>query len=390
MYNLFINALTITIFVMLMMILIEFINIKTSGHWSSVLKKNKGLQIIIAALLGAIPGCLGVYTVVSMFTHRLISFGALVSAMIATSGDEAFIMLAMMPEQAIWVAIIIFVLAIASGFLSNLIYKNTSFSKKEEHSFSLHQHDTNLKTPPLKQNIKPFLMPLRWGLFFLLLVFAVVLFENNRHHQHFVPDINNLKASENNIGLDLSEKFSDISENHSHEGHHHHETEEDVEAHQHSWLSFANVLFLIIILICLGIVLTASPHFLEAHIWHHVLKKHFFKIFLWILGTLVVIYLVQSYWNWDIQRLAKNNMGLLLIVAILIGIIPQSGPHLVFISLFLSGVIPLSVLIANSIVQDGHGALPLFAENKKAFFYMKLMNVAVAFLFGMIGLWFDF
>jgi len=43
------------------------------------------------------------------------SFGALVAAMIATSGDEAFVVLSMFPLQAIGLSVMLFVIAIAAG-----------------------------------------------------------------------------------------------------------------------------------------------------------------------------------------------------------------------------------------------------------------------------------
>jgi hypothetical protein len=69
-----------------------------------------------------------------------------------------------------------------------------------------------------------------------------------------------------------------------------------------------------------------------------------------------------------------------------IGIIPESGPHLIFVTLFVSGSIPFSILIANSIVQDGHGALPLLAESRKSFLYMKGVNFIVGLLVGITGI----
>jgi hypothetical protein len=45
-------------------------------------------QYLIAAALGAIPGCLGAYAVVALYAHRKVTLGALVATMIATSGDE--------------------------------------------------------------------------------------------------------------------------------------------------------------------------------------------------------------------------------------------------------------------------------------------------------------
>jgi hypothetical protein len=35
-------------------------------------------------------------------------------------------------------------------------------------------------------------------------------------------------------------------------------------------------------------------------------------------------------------------------------------------------------LLANCIVQDGHGAIPLFAESKKDFFIVKGIKVVLA------------
>jgi len=71
---------------------------------------------------------------------------------------------------------------------------------------------------------------------------------------------------------------------------------------------------------------------------------------------------------------------------VLVGIIPESGPHIIFITLFINGNIPFSILLANSIVQDGHGALPLFAESKRSFVLMKLINVIIGFIIGFIGI----
>jgi hypothetical protein len=76
-----------------------------------------------------------------------------------------------------------------------------------------------------------------------------------------------------------------------------------------------------------------------------------------------------------------------LILAVLVGIIPESGPHLVFVTLFAQGTIPFSILLASSIVQDGHGTLPLLAVSGRAFIWLKLVNIAFGLGLGMIGLY---
>ena len=73
-----------------------------------------------------------------------------------------------------------------------------------------------------------------------------------------------------------------------------------------------------------------------------------------------------------------------MILAILIGIIPESGPHLVFVTLFAQGFVPFYILLVSSIVQDGHSALPLLADSKMGFLKAKLVNMAVGFTVGMV------
>jgi hypothetical protein len=125
---------------------------------------------------------------------------------------------------------------------------------------------------------------------------------------------------------------------------------------------------------------------LEKHLWEHVLKKHLLKIFFWTLGTLLAIHFMESFI--DINNWVETNLWVVLIIAVLIGILPESGPHLIFVTLFASGTIPFSILIANSIVQDGHGTIPLLALSKKSFIYLKIINLAIGFAVGAFSLLF--
>ena len=53
---------------------------------------------VLAVSLGAAPGCLGAFVMVALYEHGMVSLGALTATMIATSGDEAFVMLSMVPR----------------------------------------------------------------------------------------------------------------------------------------------------------------------------------------------------------------------------------------------------------------------------------------------------
>ena len=104
------------------------------------------------------------------------------------------------------------------------------------------------------------------------------------------------------------------------------------------------------------------------------------SIFLWTFGTLLVCNIGMQYL--DIEHWISNNMLLVILLAVAIGVIPESGPHLIFVTLFAQGVLPFYVLLVNSIVQDGHSALPLLAESKMSFVKAKLINIAVGLIVG--------
>ena len=75
------NSILITGLVVVMMMMIESLNIESKGMLFKGLKKTKVGQVVIGALMGSIPGCMGGFATVSLYTHRLFSFGALVAMM---------------------------------------------------------------------------------------------------------------------------------------------------------------------------------------------------------------------------------------------------------------------------------------------------------------------
>ncbi|MCD4771904.1 MAG: arsenic efflux protein [Bacteroidales bacterium] len=329
--SIFKHTLMITSFVLMMMLLIDYINVQTKGIWNQKLQKKGWLQIIVAAFLGVIPGCLGAFTVVSLFTHRMVGFAALVTAMIATFGDEAFVMFAMMPGKALILTLIVFGVAIFTGFI--ILFFSKSKDEKTDNSFGFEIHPEQEKCHCFpKGKLLSQLKNISFERSLLILGFSIFI---------FLLTIGELGPNE--------------------------------------W-SWKRITFIIGSLVILFIVTTVPDHFIKDHLWGHVIKKHLPRIFLWTFGTILLIHFLQNYIN--VEEWAQNNLFIILLIAVLIGIIPESGPHLVFITLFVSGVIPFSILIASSIVQDGHGALPLLAESKKNFVYMKLINIVVGLVVG--------
>ncbi len=347
------QSLTITLFVLSMMLIIEYLNIFSRGSLSKDLKASPWKQVIFGALLGVIPGCLGAYTAVSLYVHNLFSTGALVAAMIATSGDEAFVMFSVIPDTALIIHLIIFVVAILTGFLVNRFWKGKHFKTKE---VAFHVHDDEPDCicwePAILYKQLKNISFIRLSLTGMLLFIIGAVLVAMGQHEHAIDLTHGLAHSE--------------------------------MSHEHMHPAWINITFLVVSGISLFIILTVNDHFLREHIWKHIIKKHFGRVLLWTFFTLLIIHILSHYFH--IDDLIGDNLYIVLIIAILVGVIPQSGPHFVFVLLFASGTLPLSILLASSIVQDGHGSLPLLAESRKSFFIIKGINVAVGLAVGLLGL----
>ncbi len=350
------NSLSITFFVLAMMLLIEYVNVKTEGAFCKRIQRRGLKQIIIGVLFGVLPGCLGTYTVVTLFSHNIVSLGALFATFVSTMGDEAFFLFSLEPKTAFLITGILVLIAIVGGVIIDLVYKHPTHDCSEAH-FEIHEHEYDAeevhKTSVI-ENLRHASPHRALLLFGVLLIFVLSVLGEIGHSHDIMPA----------VGLKM--------------GHEHHE-------HHFDWFS---ITFIVISFVSAIIVSVVSEHFFETHFWNHVIKKHFLKIFGWTTCIIAIVHAIDS---WVIvQDFMSEYQWHILIAAVLVGLIPESGPHIIFISLYLSGNIPFSILLANSIVQDGHGGLPLFAESKKTFVLLKGVKAVIALILGFVGLQFGF
>ncbi|MBI9063970.1 MAG: hypothetical protein JEZ14_18445 [Marinilabiliaceae bacterium] len=66
-HKILLQSIMISGFIFIMMIVIEYINVQSKGLWENQFTGNKWKQYIFAEILGAIPGCLGAFTMVALF-----------------------------------------------------------------------------------------------------------------------------------------------------------------------------------------------------------------------------------------------------------------------------------------------------------------------------------
>ncbi len=324
----------ITGFVFVMMVVIEYLNVLTAGAWQHGLRGNRWRQYLLAAALGATPGCLGAFAVAALYSHRVVTLGAVVAAMIATSGDEAFVMLGMVPGTALIVFAALFGVGIAAGVLTDLVFGGKSAPVAAGgHGLDLHEAEE-------------------------CQCYARGWIADQWRHCTLARGVLSLALALFLFGLLTGQ----------------------VGPPTWTWI---RTTLLLTTGAAVFIVTTVPNHFLEEHLWDHVAKAHVPRVFLWTLGALVAMHVLVTHLH--LEGWLRDNQLILLATACLLGLVPESGPHLVFLTLYAQGSAPLSVLLASSIVQDGHGMLPILAESRSDFLRIKAINLVVGTLLGLIG-----
>jgi hypothetical protein len=264
------ETIQISLLVATMMIAVDLINVFTKQKLELFFKNaRKYRQYLLASLIGTVPGCIGGFTNVSLYIHGLISFGALAGSMVAVSGDEAFVMLAMFPQKALLLFMSLFVIGTASGWLIDIFVKKYKISTCDNCE-------------------------------------EMIIHPKEKNFRHYIKD----------------------------------------------------------------------------HIYGHIIKKHLWKTALWTFGALLVVELGLQYLHLD--KITSEYTILILLLSAVVGLLPESGPHLIFVTLFAQGFIPFSVLLTSSIVQDGHGMLPMLSYSFSDSVKLKLFNFIIGLSIGLV------
>lgn len=350
--NVMVQTVRITFFVLSMMVVLEWLNVYTQGHVHGFMQKHSHLQVFISSILGILPGCVGSFTAVSLYTHDVIGFGALVANLIATIGDEAFYLFSLLRADSFIVLGILLALSLAVGYMVNLFSKKQKSQLGQDGHFVLHPHHDSFHVSVwgnAKDCIRN-ITPRR-----IISIVSIMLF--------IVLSLCGLLEEHEDLPISSADDES---------------------------CDPLDMIFVVVALVSLFVVITVPTHFLDDHIWHHVIGKHFGKVCFWCFVALLFIFIIHNVVDinaWVSSFSQGQIYWMCVLAAILIGLIPESGPHLVFITLYAGHVIPFGALLANCIVQDGHGAVPLFAESKKDFFAVKGIKVAIALVLSIV-FWF--
>ena len=310
---------------------------KRNFNLQNYIQKNQKLEIPISSFLGAIPGCGGAIMVMSLFTRGVVSFGAVLAALISTMGDAAFLLLATKPQAALIILPVTFCTGIISGYLVKPFTKNF-LQKKINRDFLVNE------LPKNKTSNKFYLV---WFLFLIPGLALGIMNAFNIETSYLISD------------FDIIQFFSFI---------------------------LALYCVFLWVLNPLTDIQMASIH---ENSFRKVVDTTCF-VTVWVIISFVIYELINISTQGAIFESLKYFGPFVPLMAIIIGFIPGCGPQIMITSMYVSGQIPMSAQIGNSISNDGDALFPAIAISAKAAIiatlYSAIPAIFIAYLwFYLIG-----
>jgi len=342
--------LAVGVFVGAVLLLVGLLSYKQSGKLVESLNKTRRIQPIIGALLGLIPGCGGAIFVMPLYLKGTVSFGAVIAALVATMGDAAFVLISSDPKKFLLVSIISFIAAIIVGYIIDFLGIDGGFAEKREKKLKslaiesqvhdkLHHdeiphvgHENGDEADVLfhhseekkhKKRLNKFVHNVAYKIFWAVITIGFVfgVLELVGVEINEVPIIPNLGMYVGVGGTFLSLVYVFINKKLI--------KKDEMEEEEHKLDSVKETII------------------------HDSIDVAF--VITWVFAAFLVYNLTIYFVGGEevVQGWLLTAGIMTVVVGALVGIIPGSGPQIIFVALFSKGLIPFAALLANALSQDG-------------------------------------
>ncbi len=347
-------------------LLFGYINYKTSGSFIDVISRNKNIQPILGALLGALPGCGGSIVLMPLFMSNKVTFGTIISSLIASMGDSAFLMMTSDFKAYIVITVISFIVGIITGYLVD--------GFKVEQRLELHKHKKRVNTKEKAVGLRSssanacdikvhnkfyhisheIVHGVGYKIYLFLLIsgFIFMVLAHSGLEFGFIEAMHSFEEVIAIVGVVCSFVYmimtKKVLEN------------ENFEENEHKLMS------------------------LKETIIHSVSEISF--VIVWIFIA-YIFYDIVIYFVGGEEALVKLVLGagvLSVFAGAALGIVPGCGIQIVVMSFYLKGSLPFAALVANTISQDGDALFPLLAMDKKSAMWATIITTIPAILVGII------
>ena len=304
----------------------------TKFNIAYILDKTKKFHVIMASLLGALPGCGGAIVVVTQYIQGRISFGSLVAVLTATMGDAAFLLLATEPFTGLFIFTLGASVGAITGYIVDILHGENYLqgSSKIKVEFEKLQ-----KTFVSNFNIF-------WILIFLpgFVIGLFVAFQQDVDQILNIPNGYSLVSSLGLAGAILSIFMWSLN---------------PLSDFQCSTDRTRSLLPRVV----------DTTNFVTT----------------WVICAFLTFEIFMYFTSLDLKMLFNIWLPVVPFVAILLGFLPGCGPQIIVTTFYLNGIIPLSAEIGNAISNDGDALFPAIALAPKAAIIATLYSAVPAIIF---------
>ncbi|MDC3232862.1 putative manganese transporter [Pelagibacteraceae bacterium] len=304
----------------------------TRFNISFILDKTKKYHVVMASLLGALPGCGGAIVVVTHYIQGRISFGSLVAVLTATMGDAAFLLLTAEPLTGLFIFGLGAFVGIISGYIVDQI-----------HGVNYLQGDSKIKVE-FEKISKNFVSKFNifWALIFIpgFVIGLFVAFQQDVDQLLAIPDGLSIVYSIGAAGAILCIFMWSLN---------------PLSDFQCSTDRSRTLLTRVV----------DTTNFVTT----------------WVICGFLTFEIFIYFTEYNLKTFFEIWLPFVPLMAVFFGFLPGCGPQIVVTTFYLNGSIPLSAEIGNAISNDGDALFPAIALTPKAAIIATLYSAVPAIVF---------
>ena len=376
--------LAVTVFVAAMVLLFSWLQYATAGRFVDWIRANRRLQPVIGAIMGITPGCGGAIVMMPLYARGYVTYGTVISTLIATLGDAAFVLIggAIANPSLIGPVVMVHVISLVVGIIWGLGVDAIGITP----SSPLGRFGSNAPVSSLPDNDPTEDFDVRddlpreepegfaykvvhqgylvwWGVTGIGLIFAILLLVWG--------------ATGGGPELDLEDGGMNLNP--------------FTLGGFVSWIGLLGTILSIAIFAAQRSIFRDDS---EASIGDkleslrettiHAAQETSFVTF-WVVIAYLVFEFSMLLGGFDETRLAAYGAGIgAILVAAAVGLIPGCGPQIIVMTSYIEGILGFPGLVSNAISQDGDALFPLLVRHRAASLWATLHTALPAVLTGLI------
>jgi len=373
--------LAVTVFVAAMVLLFSWLQYISAGRFVDIIRANTSWQPVFGALMGITPGCGGAIVMMPMYARGYVTYGTVISTLIATLGDAAFVLIGAAVTDPSFIApvvavhLISFVVGISWGYFVDIM-KITPRNPLGKFSSNYNENSSSrIVLQETNENLTEVFDDLGreektgWGYFLLHqgytvwwivtslgLIFAILLLVWSAQDADFALEINynpfTLDGFITWIGL-IGTSLSII-----------------LYISQKNWISDDS-----------EATIGDKLYSMRETMIHSASETAF--VTFWVMSAYLIFEFSMLFSGMTEADLALYGDGIIaVIIAAVIGLIPGCGPQIIAITAYTKDLISFPALVANAISQDGDALFPLLVRHRVASIWATVHTTIPALIVG--------